>query len=59
MDTPRFLEQIARPTDAPSRWPGRLMTDCLAALHEASYKRGPAAGVPRRTRNSAGWRPGT
>ena len=45
MDTPRFLEQIASAHGCSPERARTLVTDCLAALHEASYKRGTAAGV--------------
>ena len=45
MDTPRFLAQIAAAHGCSAELARALMTDCLAALHEASYKRGAAAGV--------------
>ena len=44
MDT-RFIERIATAHGCSSDLARALMTDCLAALHEASYKRGTAAGV--------------
>ena len=45
MDTPLFLEQIAQARGCTVELARNLVTDCLAALHEASYKRGTAAGV--------------
>ena len=45
MDTLRFLEQIASARGCSPEMARGLVTDCLAALHEASYKRGTAAGV--------------
>jgi hypothetical protein len=45
MDTPSFLEEIARARGCSVELARDLVTDCLAALHEASYKRGTAAGV--------------
>ena len=45
MDTPRFLEQIAQAHGCTVEVARGLITDCLAALHEASYKRGATAGV--------------
>jgi hypothetical protein len=45
LDTPRFLEQIAAARGCSAELARAVMTDCLAALHEASYKRGTAAGV--------------
>jgi hypothetical protein len=45
MDTPPFLEQIAAARGCSVELARALMTDCLAALHEASYKRGTPAGV--------------
>ena len=45
MDTPRFLAQIAAAHGCSAEVAKAVMTDCLAALHEASYKRGTAAGV--------------
>ena len=44
MDT-RFVERIATAHGCSPDLARTLMTDCLAALHEASYKRGTAAGV--------------
>ena len=44
MDT-RFVERIATAHGCSADLARALMTDCLAALHEASYKRGTAAGV--------------
>jgi len=45
MDIPRFLEQIAKDRGCSPELARALMTDCLAVLHEASYKGGTAAGV--------------
>ena len=45
MDTPRFLAQIAAAHGCSADLVRAVMTDCLAALHEASYKQGTAAGV--------------
>ena len=45
MDTPRFLEEIAKARGCSVELARTLMTDCLAALHEASYKQGTAASV--------------
>jgi hypothetical protein len=45
MDTPRFLEEIASARGCSVELARDLMTDCLAALHQASYKKGTAAGV--------------
>jgi hypothetical protein len=45
MDTPRFLAQIAANHGCSVDLARALMTDCLAALHEASYKHGTPAGV--------------
>ena len=45
LDTPRFLEQIAAAHGCSAELARAVMTDCLASLHEASYKRGTAAGV--------------
>ena len=44
MDT-RFVEQIAAAHGCSADLVRAVMTDCLAALHEASYKQGTAAGV--------------
>src|SRR6185436_18644734 len=44
MDT-RFVERIAAAHGCSADLARALMTDCLAALNEASYKRGTAAGV--------------
>ena len=43
--TPRFVEQIAAEHGCSAELARKLMADCLAALHEISYKRGTAAGV--------------
>ena len=45
MDAPRFLDEIAARHGCAAPLARKLITDCLAALHEASYKRGTAAGV--------------
>jgi len=45
LDTPQFIEQIAAARGCSAEVARAVMTDCLAALHEASYKRGTAAGV--------------
>ena len=45
MPTPRFLEQIAAAHGCSAELARALMTDCLAALHQASYNNGTAAGV--------------
>src|SRR5687767_13710502 len=45
MDIPRFLEQLATARGCSPELAKALMTDCLAALHEESYKGGSAAGV--------------
>ena len=45
MDMPRFLTQIAATHGCSVDLARAVMTDCLAALHEASYKQGTAAGV--------------
>jgi hypothetical protein len=45
MQTPGFLDQIAHDRGCSPELARALMTDCLAALHEISYKRGTAAGV--------------
>jgi hypothetical protein len=44
MDT-RFVEQIAAAHGCSADLVRAVITDCLAALHEASYKQGTAAGV--------------
>jgi len=44
MDT-RFVEQIAAAHGCSAELIRAVTTDCLAALHEASYKQGTAAGV--------------
>jgi hypothetical protein len=45
MDTPGFVERIAAAHGCSTDVARAVMTECLAALHEASYKRGTAAGV--------------
>jgi hypothetical protein len=45
MDTTRFVEQIAASHGCSAELARTLMTDCLAALHEVSYRRGTAASV--------------
>jgi hypothetical protein len=45
MDTPRFLARIAATHGCSVDVARAVMTDCLAVLHEASYKQGTAAGV--------------
>jgi hypothetical protein len=45
MDTSRFVERIAAAHGCSTDVARAVMTECLAALHEASYKRGTAAGV--------------
>ncbi len=45
MNAPRFLDEIAARHGCDATLARQLITDCLAALHEASYKRGTAAGV--------------
>src|SRR5262245_10881410 len=45
LDTPRFLEQIAAARGCSPELARAVMTDGLAALHEASYKQGTADGV--------------
>lgn len=45
MDTPRFLEQIAAAHECSVDVARAVMTDCLAALHEASYRHGTPASV--------------
>jgi len=45
MPTPGFLEEIAHKHDCSAELARRLIADGLAALHEASYKGGTAAGV--------------
>jgi hypothetical protein len=45
MDTPRLLEQLAATHGCSAETARALITDGLAALHEASYMRGTAAGV--------------
>ena len=45
MDTPRFLEQIATAHGCSADLARAILTDGLAALHEASYKRGTPASV--------------
>ena len=42
---PRFLEQIATAHGCSADLARAILTDGLAALHEASYKQGTAAGV--------------
>jgi len=44
MDT-RFVERIAAAHGCSADLARALMTDCLAALHEASYKHGTATSV--------------
>jgi|SRR6187399_3200078 hypothetical protein len=45
MDAPRLLDEIAARHGCAAPIARQLITECLAALHEASYKRGTAAGV--------------
>ena len=45
MDTPRFLEQIATAHGCSADLARAILTDGLAALHEASYKHGTPASV--------------
>ena len=45
LDTPQFIEKIAAARGCSTEVARGVMTDCLAALHEASYKRGTPAGV--------------
>ena len=45
MPTPRFLERIAQERGCSPDLARTLITDGLAALHEASYKGGTSAGV--------------
>ena len=45
MDTPRFLEQIAAAHGCSTDLARAILTDGLAALHEASYKQGTPACV--------------
>jgi hypothetical protein len=45
MDNARFLDRLAATHHCSAELARALMTDCLAALHEASYKRGTTAGV--------------
>jgi hypothetical protein len=45
MDTKSFVEHIAASHGCSAELARTLMTECLAALHEASYRRGTAASV--------------
>ena len=45
MDTPRFLEQIAAAHGCSTDLARAILTDGLAALHEASYKKGTPESV--------------
>ena len=45
MDTPRFLDQIAATHGCSADLARAVMTDCLAALHRASYMQGTATSV--------------
>ena len=45
MDAPRFLDEIAARHGCSAAVARQIVTDCLAALHEASYRSGTAAGV--------------
>lgn len=45
MDTPRFLARIAAHHGCSVDMARAVITDCLAALHETSYKQGTPAGV--------------
>jgi hypothetical protein len=45
MDMARFVEEIAATHGCAPSVVQAVMTECLAALHEASYKRGTAIGV--------------
>jgi hypothetical protein len=45
MDDSRFVESIAAAHGCPADLARTLMTECLAALHEVSYKYGTAASV--------------
>ena len=45
MDKPGFIERIAAAHGCSPDLARALMTDCLAALHEASYKKGTPASV--------------
>lgn len=45
MDVPRFLDRIAAAHGCSPDVARALLTDGLAALHEASYKSGTSAGV--------------
>src|SRR5688572_27203647 len=45
MDTPQFVERIAAAHGCPAEVARGVMTECLAALHEASYKKGSTTGV--------------
>jgi hypothetical protein len=45
MDISRFVDRIAAAHGCTADVARAVMTDCLAALHEASYKRGTAVGV--------------
>jgi hypothetical protein len=45
MQTPSFLNQIAQTRGCSPELARALMTDCLAALHEMSYKRGTDSAV--------------
>ena len=45
MNTPGFIERIAAAHGCSSDLARALMTDCLAALHETSYKKGTPVSV--------------
>ena len=45
MDTPRFLDRIAAAHGCSLDTARAIVTDCLGALHEASYKKGSTTGV--------------
>ena len=45
MDTLRFVERIAAAHGCSPEVARAVMTDCLAELHEASYKKGSTIGV--------------
>jgi hypothetical protein len=45
MSIPQLLEEIAQARGCSVELARDLVTDCFAALHEASYKQGAAAGV--------------
>jgi hypothetical protein len=45
MDTLRFVERIAAAHGCSADVVRAVMTDCLAVLHEASYKKGTSTGV--------------